>query len=137
MQRLAYRDIELIGKSAYGFAFVGNDMQDKAFEQADEQLKLPKIIRQTIEKMNDIHHTGCIIFEVHEEHLKIHSNLTLFELEKAPLFTSYLEELMRSLPLIDDLGISGFMKPPYKDTRRFAHKAHAPDAFYPRNVKNI
>ena len=106
-------------------------------DDPDEQLKLPKIIRHTIEKMNDIHHAGCIIFEVHEEHLKIHSNLTLFEAEKAPLFTSYLEELMRSLPLIDDLGISGFMKLPYKDTRRFAHKAHAPDAFYPRNVKNI
>ena len=106
-------------------------------DDPDEQLKLPKIIRQTIEKMNDIQHAGGIIFEVYEEHLKIHSNLTLFKPEKAPLFTSYLEELMRSLPLIDDLGISGFMKLPYKDTRRFAHKAHATHAFYPRNVKNI
>lgn len=44
---------------------------------------------------------------------------------------------MRSLRLIDDLGISAFMKLPYNDTRRFAHKAHAPEAFYPRNVKNI
>ena len=68
---------------------------------------------------------------------KIHTNLTLFESEKAPLFTSYLERLLQSISFIDDVGISGFMKLPYKDTRRFTQQARIPDAFYPRNIKTI
>lgn len=119
---------------------VDKSSQHSYFEDGDdpdEQLILPEIMRETIEKMNNIHHAGCIIFEVHQEHLKIHTNLTLFESEKAPLFTSYLERLLQSISFIDDVGISGFMKLPYKDTRRFTQQARIPDAFYPRNIKTI
>jgi hypothetical protein len=39
------------------------------------------------------------------------------------------------LPTITGIGISGFMKLPYKDTRFFEHINGLPDKFYPRNPK--
>ena len=38
-------------------------------------------------------------------------------------FKSLLKEIIDLVPQIDGLGISGFMKLPYKDTRSFDHVA--------------
>jgi len=86
-------------------------------------------------RMNFIHHTGCIIFEVLPKHLKIHSYLMLLNHEKEMAFKQCLVELLQLLPTISGLGISGFMKLPYKDTRFFEHLSSLPDKFYPKNPK--
>nr|WP_102796876.1 phosphotransferase [Bowmanella denitrificans] len=102
-------------------------------EDPDELLKLPASIRAIIEKLNDIHHTGCIIFEALPTHLKIHSYYTLLDHDKEAEFKELLARLLVHIPEIEGLGISGFMKLPYKDTRFFDHIVAAPDKFYPRN----
>lgn len=101
----------------------------------DEYLHLPDEIMEVLTRMNMIHHTGCIIFEVLPTHLKIHSYLMLLNHEKAQEFAQCLAEIMALLPTIKGVGISGFMKLPYKDTRFFEHISTLPDSFYPRNPK--
>ncbi|GGO73105.1 serine/threonine protein kinase [Bowmanella pacifica] len=102
-------------------------------EDPDELLKLPASIRSQIEKLNDIHHTGCIIFEALPTHLKVHSYFTLLDHSRESEFKTLLASLIERIPEIEGLGISGFMKLPYKDTRFFDHIVAAPDKFYPRN----
>ncbi len=102
-------------------------------DDPDEQLVLPKAIRHEIEKLNEIRHTGCIIFESLPTHLKIHSYYVLLDEEKEQEFADSLEIILANVHLIDGLGISGFMKLPYKNTRTFSHLEHQPDHFYPRN----
>jgi len=97
----------------------------------DEYLYLPDELMAVLAKLNLIHHTGCIIFEVLPTHLKIHSYLMLLDHQKQDEFTRCLAEIVSLLPLIDGLGISGFMKLPYKDTRFFEHISTRPDKFYP------
>jgi non-specific serine/threonine protein kinase len=92
-----------------------------------------RIIRQ----LNSIHHTGCIIFEALPTHLKIHSYYTLLDHRLELEFKSFLKEIIEHIPTIQGLGISGFMKLPYKDTRFFEHVPHLPDKFYPRNPHSI
>ncbi|WP_448555804.1 protein kinase domain-containing protein [Thalassotalea montiporae] len=101
----------------------------------DEYLRLPDEIMAELAKMNFIHHTGCIIFEVLPTHLKIHSYLMLLNHEKQAEFTKHLHNILKLLPNISGLGISGFMKLPYKDTRFFEHISQLPDKFYPKNPK--
>ena len=101
----------------------------------DEYLYLPDELMAVLAKLNLIHHTGCIIFEVLPTHLKIHSYLMLLDHQKQDEFTRCLAEIVSLLPLIDGLGISGFMKLPYKDTRFFEHISTRPDKFYPKNPK--
>lgn len=101
----------------------------------DEYLYLPDEIMAELAKLNLIHHTGCIIFELLEEHLKIHSYLMLLDHSKAEEFTACLDRIIKLLPTIDGLGISGFMKLPYKDTRFFEHIDALPERYYPRNPK--
>ncbi|QOL27274.1 phosphotransferase [Thalassotalea sp. LPB0316] len=101
----------------------------------DEYLYLPDELMAVLAKLNLIHHTGCIIFEVLPTHLKIHSYLMLLDHPKRDAFTQCLAQIIELLPLIDGLGISGFMKLPYKDTRFFEHISKLPDKFYPRNPK--
>ena len=36
---------------------------------------------------------------------------------------------------IEGLGVSGFMKMPYKDTRLFTHIERVPERYYPRNPR--
>jgi len=103
----------------------------------DEYLRLPDEIMEVLSKMNLIHHTGCIIFEVLPKHLKIHSYLMLLDHDKKLLFRRYLDEIMALLPTITGVGISGFMKLPYKDTRFFEHINNLPDKFYPKNPKMV
>ena len=44
-------------------------------------------------------------------------------------------EIIELIPSIKGLGISGFIKLPYKDTRFFEHQAQLPTQFYPRDPK--
>ena len=101
----------------------------------DEYLYLPKKMMAVLARLNVIHHTGCIIFEVLPTHLKIHSYLMLLNHGKEDEFRQCLAELMMLLPTINGIGISGFMKLPYKDTRFFEHISSLPERFYPKNPK--
>ncbi len=101
----------------------------------DEYLYLPDEIMAVLARLNQIHHTGCIIFEVLPTHLKIHSYLMLLNHDKEPEFKQCLTDILQLLPTITGFGISGFMKLPYKDTRFFEHINALPDKFYPRNPK--
>lgn len=102
----------------------------------DEYLYLPDEIMAVLARLNQIHHTGCIIFEVLPRHLKIHSYLMLLNHDKEAEFKQCLTEILHLLPTITGNGISGFMKLPYKDTRFFEHINCLPDNFYPRNPKH-
>ena len=101
----------------------------------DEYLYLPDEVMVVLARLNQIHHTGCIIFEVLPRHLKIHSYLMLLNHDKEAEFTQCLTEILQLLPTITGIGISGFMKLPYKDTRFFEHINGLPDKFYPKNPK--
>jgi non-specific serine/threonine protein kinase len=101
----------------------------------DEYLYLPEEIMAVLARLNQIHHTGCIIFEVLPRHLKIHSYLMLLNHDKEAEFKQCLSEILPLLPTVTGIGISGFMKLPYKDTRFFEHINCLPDKFYPRNPK--
>jgi non-specific serine/threonine protein kinase len=101
----------------------------------DEYLYLPDEIMTVLTRLNSIHHTGCIIFEVLPTHLKIHSYLMLLNHDKEQEFTQCLAEILQLLPTITGQGISGFMKLPYKDTRFFEHMNKLPDKYYPANPK--
>ena len=103
----------------------------------DEYLYLPDELMAVLARLNLIHHTGCIIFEVLPTHLKIHSYLMLLNHEKEAEFTQCLAEIMTLLPTINGIGISGFMKLPYKDTRFFEHISSLPERFYPKNPKLV
>lgn len=103
----------------------------------DEYLYLPDEIMIVINRLNLIHHTGCIIFEVLPKHLKIHSYLMLLNHEKKEAFEQCFKDIIELLPTITGLGISGFMKLPYKDTRLFEHINCVPDRFYPKNPKIV
>jgi len=102
----------------------------------DEYLYLPDEMMAVLARLNLIHHTGCIIFEVLETHLKIHSYLMLLNHDKVAEFSQCLAQLLALLPTINGLGISGFMKLPYKDTRFFEHINELPERFYPKNPKS-
>ena len=103
----------------------------------DEYLRLPDEVMVVLTRMNLIHHTGCIIFEVLPTHLKIHSYLMLLDHDKKEEFQQCLDEILTLLPTIKGIGISGFMKLPYKDTRFFEHISALPDKFYPKNPKAL
>ncbi|WP_448212255.1 protein kinase domain-containing protein [Colwellia sp. MEBiC06753] len=103
----------------------------------DEYLHLPDEIMLELAKLNMIHHTGCIIFEVLPTHLKIHSYLMLLNHQKKAEFQACLTNILNLLPTIDGLGISGFMKLPYKDTRFFEHISQLPEQYYPKNPKLV
>jgi len=93
----------------------------------DEMLHLPESIMQVLARMNQIHHTGCIIFEAVERDLKIHNYLTLLDGSKEQDFRACLDSLLAELPAIDGLGVSGFMKLPYKNTKYFNYLEAQPD----------
>jgi non-specific serine/threonine protein kinase len=103
----------------------------------DEYLYLPDEIMTVLSRLNLMHHTGCIIFEVLPTHLKIHSYLMLLNHDKKSEFAQCLAEIIELLPTIKGQGISGFMKLPYKDTRFFEHISALPVKYYPRNPKII
>lgn len=102
-------------------------------DDPDELLELPQEMLVIIRQLNSIHHTGCIIFEALSTHLKIHSYYTLLDHSMELEFKSLLKEIIDHIPKIQGLGISGFMKLPYKDTRFFEHATQLPEKYYPRN----
>lgn len=101
----------------------------------EEFLVLPEAIITSLEALNEIHHTGMIIFEALPEHLKIHSHYRLLDPSREAGFRRRLEDILDAVGLIEGLGVSGFMKMPYKDTRFFAHIERQPERFYPRNPR--
>jgi non-specific serine/threonine protein kinase len=102
-------------------------------EDPDELLKLPEPLLERLRLLNNIHHTGCIIFEALPKHLKVHSYVTLLDHSKEEAFKKLLNDIITFIPTIEGLGISGFMKLPYKDTRFFKLQRALPTRFYPRN----
>lgn len=102
-------------------------------EDPDELLKLPLSMLSVIKKLNSIHHTGCIIFEALPKHLKIHNYYTLLDHSCQDEFSALLREILDLIPEIDGLGISGFMKFPYKNTRFFSHEINTDEHYYPQN----
>lgn len=101
----------------------------------DEQLSLPQAVVKVVERLNHIHHSGCIIFEALPKHLKIHSYYKLLDLSKEQEFQNCLAELVALIPKVRGLGIAGYMKLPFKDTRVFEHHSQLPEQFYPKDPR--
>lgn len=99
----------------------------------DEQLVLPDAIMDDIARLNLIRHTGCIIFEVTPLYMKIHSYYRLLDPAAEPEFNRLLQSILSKVGLISGDGVGGFMKLPYKDTRKFSHQSQAPQLLYPAN----
>jgi non-specific serine/threonine protein kinase len=98
-------------------------------DDPDEMLTLPGPILEELAVMNSIKHTGCIIFESLEFDLKIHSYLQLLDPEEEPRFRACLDNILALLHLINDLGVSGFMKLPVTDTKFFPFLGQQPERF--------
>ncbi|SDJ58722.1 non-specific serine/threonine protein kinase [Ferrimonas sediminum] len=92
----------------------------------DENLSLPAGIMAELGRLNDIHHTGCIIFEVLPTHLKLHSYLKLLDTQRHQEFSQCLQRILSQVNQIQEQGISGFMKLPYKNTRHFVPRPRHP-----------
>jgi non-specific serine/threonine protein kinase len=105
-------------------------------QDPDELLHLPAAIMQEIALLNGIRHTGLIIFEALPTHLKIHSYYVLLDPSKEDLFSQSLARIVSAIPLINGLGVSGFMKMPYKNTRQFNRQASTPEQFFPKNPRS-
>ncbi|MCC4290303.1 protein kinase domain-containing protein [Vreelandella aquamarina] len=101
----------------------------------EELLVLPDTIMQLLQRLNEIHHTGMIIFEALPKHLKIHSYYRLLDPQREQEFRSLLSRMLAAVSQIEGLGVSGFMKIPYKDTRFFTHLERQPEHFYPKDPK--
>ncbi|ABV38616.1 serine/threonine protein kinase [Shewanella sediminis HAW-EB3] len=101
----------------------------------DENLELPSEIINELAWINRIHHTGCIIFEVLPNHMKIHSYLRLLNPRKQAAFRASLDRILSHVDKIQGKGVSGFMKLPYKNTRKFSQIDCKEENFYPRNPK--
>ncbi len=104
-------------------------------QDPDENLTLPPTIMTELGRLNLIHHTGCIIFEVLEDHMKIHSYLRLLNPRKASEFRACLARILDAVGEIRDLGIAGFMKLPYKNTRHFSPQSRLPARYYPKDPR--
>jgi len=85
--------------------------------------------------LNTIRHTGLIIFEALPTHLKVHSYYVLLEPEHEQTFAQSLANIVAAIPDIKGLGVSGFMKMPYKNTREFTLNECAEEKFYPRDPR--
>ncbi len=48
LQKLGYQDIELVGKGAYGFAFAGQDQQQRSFVFKFSRINLPQHIQERL-----------------------------------------------------------------------------------------
>lgn len=103
----------------------------------DENLELPREIMTELGWLNQIHHTGCIIFEALPNHLKIHSYLRLLNPRKQAAFRASLDRILFHASKIQGQGVSGFMKLPYKNTRHFDFIDQKPAVFYPKNPKEM
>ena len=103
----------------------------------DEQLQLPKKVIKCVFELNQIHHTGCIIFEALPDRMKIHHYYRLLDASKEAEFKRLLNKLMQYAVSITDVGVAGFMKLPYKNTREFSLCDQQPDFFFPKDPKRF
>ncbi|WP_350645031.1 phosphotransferase [Pseudoalteromonas sp. G24-MNA-CIBAN-0072] len=103
----------------------------------DEQLQLPKKVIKCVFELNQIHHTGCIIFEALPDRMKIHHYYRLLDASKEAEFKRLLNKLMQYAVNITDVGVAGFMKLPYKNTREFGLCEQQPSNYYPKNPKQL
>ncbi|MWJ28455.1 protein kinase [Halomonas sp. ZH2S] len=103
----------------------------------EELLTLPEAIMTALKALNEIHHTGMIIFEALPHHLKIHSYYRLLDPSREQAFARHLTSILEAVDQIEGLGVSGFMKMPYKDTRYFTHLERQPERFYPRDPRAV
>lgn len=101
----------------------------------EEFLVLPQSIITSLEALNAIHHTGMIIFEALPRHLKIHSQYRLLDPKKEEEFRLRLDRILSAVNQITGLGVSGFMKMPYKDARFFPYIERLPERYYPRDPR--
>jgi non-specific serine/threonine protein kinase len=106
-------------------------------DDPDERLQLPEQIMTHIIALNEIRHTGCIIFEVLPKHLKIHNYYNLLDKTKIEQFEHHLNGILLNLKYINGVGVSGFMKLPYKDAKLFSYQTARADLFYPQNPKSF
>ncbi|PXF30903.1 serine/threonine protein kinase [Pokkaliibacter plantistimulans] len=104
-------------------------------QDPDEFLQLPQEIMREIAYLNEIHHTGLLIFEALPTHLKIHSYYVLLDKQREQDFAGALQRILSCIPLIRGLGVSGFMKMPYKNTRQLQHQDALAENFYPRDPR--
>jgi non-specific serine/threonine protein kinase len=88
-----------------------------------------------IRQLDTIHHTGCIIFEALEKNLKIHNYYRLLDPSREAEFKQCLDHILAAVSDIQGLGIGGFMKMPYKDTRVFSPLEQCEEKYYPRSPK--
>jgi len=103
----------------------------------EEFLVLPEQIITSLEVLNTIHHTGMIIFEALPNHLKIHSYYRLLDPSREEEFRRRLDDILAAVELIEGLGVSGYMKMPYKDTKYFPHIERLPERYYPKNPRAV
>nr|WP_163503174.1 phosphotransferase [Halomonas socia] len=101
----------------------------------EELLVLPATIINALEALNGIRHTGMIIFEALPTHLKIHSYYRLLDPTQESTFAELLATMLAAIDQIEGLGVSGYMKMPYKDTRFFTHIERLPERYYPANPR--
>lgn len=104
-------------------------------EDPDERLALPVSIMEHIVALNNIHHTGCIIFEVLPKHLKIHNYYHLLDKDKRQQFQHHLDSMLKHISEIKGIGVSGYMKLPYTDAKQFEYQKQRASLFYPANPK--
>ncbi len=103
----------------------------------DEQLKLPNKVIKCVFELNQIHHTGCIIFEALPDRMKIHHYYRLLDANKETEFKRLLNKLMQYAVGIIDVGVAGFMKLPYKNTREFSLCDQQPEFYFPKDPKRF
>ena len=106
-------------------------------EDPDELLKLPAALLANLHSLNKIHHTGCIIFEALPDRMKIHHYYRLLDSTKEVEFKRLLNKLMQYAVNITDVGVAGFMKLPYKNTREFSLCEQQEDHYFPKNPKLV
>ena len=106
-------------------------------EDPDERLTLPDNIMTHIIALNDIHHTGCIIFEVLSHHLKIHNYYHLLDKNKQTEFDYHLNGILKNIQFIEGIGVSGYMKLPYTDAKQFEYQTKRCEQYYPNNPKQF
>ena len=106
-------------------------------EDPDERLQLPSSIMEHIIELNNIHHTGCIIFEVLPKHLKIHNYYHLLDKDKHGEFQFHLDSMLSHVKEIKGIGVSGYMKLPYTDAKQFEYQKQRASVFYPANPKQF
>ena len=126
-------DYEVVSMKANEIARPHSYFEDG--KDPDEQLQLPKKVIRCVFELNQIHHTGCIIFEALPDRMKIHHYYRLLDESKELEFKRLLNKLMQYAVNITDVGVAGFMKLPYKNTREFSLCKKQPENFFPKNPK--